>query len=109
MGKSHPVTDLRPWLAPATWLVLPFATGPALADALEPRTGSVRAVATALLWAGWTTGLVATLVPRTLSLTILRTLAPATLVATAWAALNGGDASISDVVALAGAALAVAA
>ena len=37
MGKSRPVTDVRPWPARATWLVLPFAAGPALADALEPR------------------------------------------------------------------------
>ena len=72
MGKSRPVTDLRPWPACATWLVLPFAAGPALADALEPRATGVRVVATVLLWAGWVIGLVAALVPRTVSLTLLR-------------------------------------
>lgn len=103
------MADLRPWPARATWLVLPFALGPALTDALASRSHDVRWTAAAILWAGWALTLVALLVPRTASLTALRTAAPVALVVAGWATWAGGAASIGDIVALGGAAVAVAA
>ena len=53
-----------------------------------------------LAYAAWGVGLAASLVPHPLSLTALRTLAPATLAAAIWATLAGGDPSAADVLAL---------
>jgi len=109
VGKSRLVSDLRPWPARATWLLLPFTAGPALADGLAGRSHDVRWTVALLLWVGWTLTLVALLVPRTISLTVLRVLAPTALVATGWAALTGGRLGFGDVLAVGSAALAVAA
>lgn len=69
------------------WVLTPFVVGPALAAALDPTSGPFRIVATALLWAGWAVGLGALLVPRTVTLTVVRVVLPAAAVAAAWAAL----------------------
>ncbi|MCU1353957.1 MAG: hypothetical protein JWM05_3166, partial [Acidimicrobiales bacterium] len=98
---------LGPWPIRVAWLVLPFTLGPAMADALAPRSAAVRVVASALLWLGWAVALGATLVPRSSSLTIVRVLAPAALAAAGWAALASGRPTVADVVALATTALAV--
>lgn len=47
------------------------------------------AVAALLAWSGWATVVVATLVPRTTSLTVYRVLAPLPVAATAWAFADG--------------------
>lgn len=73
------------------WLLLPFAAGPALATALDPTISSFRTVASVLLWAGWAVTLAVTLVPRTLSLTILRMIAPASVASALWAVVAIGD------------------
>lgn len=98
------MSPLHLWPLRVVWLVLPVLCGPSLSDALDGRSGSVRLVALALAYAAWGVGLVATLVPHPLSLTALRTLAPATLAAAVWATLAGGDPAVSDVVALVAAA-----
>jgi hypothetical protein len=82
------------------WAALPFTVGPALADALEPSSTAVRAVASTVAWTIWAVVLVASLVPRTTSLTIVRIGAPAALAAAAWGAL-GESVDARDVVALA--------
>jgi len=65
------------WCARLSWVVLPVSAGAALGDALnEWSTGPAR-VATGLLWAAWTIGLVALLAPRPWGLTALRVIAPA--------------------------------
>jgi hypothetical protein len=81
-------TDVLPWLVRAIWVALPFAAGPALAAALDPRSAAVRATASAGLWLGWALGLVAVLVAHPLSLTVLRVLAPAGLASVGLAALG---------------------
>jgi hypothetical protein len=86
------------WAPALVWLTLPLVAGPAFADALDPRSTAVRLVATFGLWALWAAGLVAALVPSTASLTAIRILMPASLAATAWAALvapHGADAIYS--------------
>ncbi len=76
------------WLARTIWLLLPLAIGPAVAGAIDGRSGLVRAVTMALLWAGWGAVLVALLLPTSSTLTVVRATVPlATVVAVvAWCA-----------------------
>ncbi|MCU1453673.1 MAG: hypothetical protein JWN46_1819 [Acidimicrobiales bacterium] len=104
---STTVPDLGHWPARVVWLVLPFTAGPALAAALDPRSAPIRLTASTLLWVGWAVTLGATLVPRSVSLTVVRTLAPAALVAAIWATLARDHVSTAGVVAIATTALAL--
>ena len=83
------VAALLPWVVRASWAVLPFAAGPALAGALDPRSVPVRTVASAGLWAVWAAVLLATLVAHPLSLTALRAAAPAAVAAVVAAGVEG--------------------
>lgn len=95
-----------PWPARITWVLLPLALGPALGDALDGSTRSVALTGSVLAWAAWAAVLVAVLIPRTVSLTALRTIAPAALGAANWAAA-AGDRGVADLVAVTWAAIAV--
>lgn len=86
------------------WASLPFLGGSVLADALDARSGSVRAVAAALAWAAWTAGVLCTLVPCTVSLTGIRLVAPAALPVFAAATTAVDDAGLREAVTLATAA-----
>ncbi|MCD9623735.1 hypothetical protein [Rhabdothermincola salaria] len=77
----------RRWGLPLLWLTLPFLAGPSFADALDPRSRPIQVTASLGLWALWAVALVATLVPRTVSLTLVRITVPASVVAAGWAAL----------------------
>lgn len=95
MGKSPDVptlsaTTVVPWVLRAAWVLVPFTLGPALGGALAGRTGAVDAVATVMAWTGWTAVLVALLVPRGSSLTVVRVGVPGALVLAAWAVGLGG-------------------
>jgi hypothetical protein len=86
------------WATAVVWVVLPVVTGPSFGDALDGRSRSVQLTATVGLWLLWAVGLVASLVPSTVSLTAIRVLAPASVVAAGWAALvvpDGADATES--------------
>ncbi len=111
MSAPRPTPIPAVWVARALWLVLPLATGPALGAALDPRSAAVQAVGTVLAWAVWAAVLVALLVPRASSLTVVRLGAPAALVAAGWAAGPGSpdDDVARAVLAVAAAALALAA
>ena len=89
------VAKVLPWVLRVAWAVLPFTAGPALAEALDPRSGPVRTVASALLWAGWAVVLVATLVPRPVGLTALRAAAPAAVGAAVAAGLEGALSAVA--------------
>lgn len=82
---------LRRWALAVVWLTLPFTAGPALADALDPRSRPVQVVASVGLWVLWAATLAAALVPRTVSLTVVRIVAPASVLAALWAAVVSGD------------------
>ncbi len=62
-------------------MALPFTVGPALADALDGTSVPVRTVASLGLWLGWAVGTAAVVVPHPVSLTVVRVLAPAVVVA----------------------------
>mgnify|MGYP006284124461 CR=1 FL=1 len=79
------------WATAAIWLVTPFVAGPCLADALDPRSALFQHTATIGLWSFWALGLLAALVPSTVSLTVLRVIAPASLPVTIWAVLASTD------------------
>jgi hypothetical protein len=98
---------LIPWVARAVWALLPFVAGPAFATALDGREATVRTAASILLWGVWAATLCASLVFHPLSLTLVRLVAPAAVVASGWATLQDG-ASGEGLLALAASALAVA-
>ena len=85
-----PLHRLFPWILRFWWAALPFTCGPALADALEPASAPVRTLASIALWAGWASGLAATVVLHPVSLTAIRVLAPAATAATIAAAVGDG-------------------
>jgi hypothetical protein len=77
------------WTARVAWIVLPFTTGAAFGDVIEPWARAPGIVAAALLWTAWFAGLVALLAPRPWGFTTLRVVAPASLalsVISAWSA-----------------------
>lgn len=82
------------WAPAIVWLSLPLTAGTSFAHALEHRSSAVTFTATVGLWLLWVVGLIATLAPSSVSLTTIRILMPASLVAAVWAALavpNGAD------------------
>ncbi len=107
VGKSRPVTDARTpspdrstrttlgwrWAPTVVWITFPFTVAPAIGDALTGRSRPVQLVVEIALWLFWTLALGASLHASTVSLTVLRSIVPASVVATAWAALASGDGS----------------
>jgi hypothetical protein len=89
MPRSLPLA--APWPFRALWLLLPVLAGPAVADALADRTRAVQVVASALAWAAWGLVLVASLVPRSVTLTIVRSLAPGAVLLAAWSAFASDE------------------
>ena len=77
---------LHPWIVRATWAVLPFATGPAFAAALDDRSAAVRTAGTVTLWGLWGVALCASLVLHPVALTVLRCAVPAAVAAAVWTA-----------------------
>lgn len=75
----------------ALWLLLPLLAGPVCAASLDDTSRPIQVVASLGLWVGWALGLLATLVPRTLTLTALRLLASAAVVAVVWAVIDAGS------------------
>ena len=75
------------WATAIIWLTLPLLAGPVFANALDPRSPVFQHTTTIGLWAFWAVGLVAALVPSTVSLTAIRILTPASLAASGWAVL----------------------
>lgn len=81
---------LGTWPIRAVWLLLPLIVGPVLGDALDDASRPVQVLASAGLWGLWAGTLLATLVPRTLGLTVVRIAAPAALAAITLAVASGG-------------------
>ena len=77
------------WAVRPGWLGLAFTCGPPLATALDGGGGLIPAVGAIVLWTAWAAGLVASLLPSPLSLTLLRMGAPAAMAAVGAAAVAG--------------------
>ena len=75
------------WAPALVWLSLPLTAGTSFAHALDSRSIAVTLTAAIGLWSLWLVGLVAALVPSSVSLTIIRVLMPASVAAAAWSAL----------------------
>lgn len=71
------------------WLGLPLMVGGPVDGAIDEASAAVRWVVGIGLWALWTVGLVAVLVPRPVTLTVLRVLAPTAVPVAVWASLAG--------------------
>lgn len=95
------LTDVLPWAPAVAWATLPFTAGPALAAALEPTASTFATTASVGLWALWAVGLISAVVPRPATLTAIRTLFPASVVAALWAAVATPDAGGREALALA--------
>lgn len=96
MSTHSPRSDIWQSLWPlrVVWLALPFVLGPALSDALYDR-GAITPVASWMAWVGWAVVLVACLVPRSVSLTVVRMIAPGSLPLAVWAAVASDDAAMA--------------
>jgi hypothetical protein len=98
--RNHPVT----WSLRVLWLTLPFTLGDALGDALAAHSTPVSRLVTIAGWICWAVVLVASLIPRPLTLTILRFAMPAALPLAAWVCVDG-DVGATAVIGLVTAAL----
>lgn len=85
------------WPLRAIWLLVPVLVGPALAAALDDRSRPVQVLGSALAWSLWAAALLATLVPRTATLTVVRIVVPGAAAVAGWAAVVTGDATTSAV------------
>lgn len=90
--RPHPpIERTLLWIARAAWALLPLGAGPALGHALADTSRPVQLTATCGVWLVWGVGLVASLVPTTVSLTAWRLLAPGPAVAVAVALVHRTD------------------
>ncbi len=116
--SACPAADLRPmpasssplvrWGVTAAWVLLGGAMVVASRSALEGRSDVAAVVVGVVLWSMWGVGLVAVLVPSTVSLTALRMMTPMSIVAgVASMAFGGSVAVCTAAVAVAGAATVV--
>jgi len=82
------VSWIRDWGLALLWALLPLLSGPTFGDALDPRSSVFRSATTIGLWGVWAVTLVALLIPRTTTLTMVRVVIPASVVAAMWAAFS---------------------
>jgi hypothetical protein len=100
------------WIFRLSWALLALSVAPAIGEALAHRSRPVCLVGTIGAWTAWGVVLMVSLVPTTVSLTVLRCLAPASVVASAVAwgagasdragALGVATAALASVVAFTG-------
>jgi hypothetical protein len=90
------------------WAVLPLTAGAAFATSLDPCTPTFRTAVSIALWAIWALTLVVMLVPRTTSLTLVRIVVPASVVASLWSTFATASPDWEDGIAVATTALAAA-
>lgn len=96
------------WALRIVWVTLPITAGPAASAALRGWSDAPEVVAEVLLWFAWAVGLLAVVAPRPLSLTAVRVVAPALLVAALAAASGGEPSTFAAIGALVATAVAVA-
>ena len=82
------------WLTRVLWFTLPLTLGDLVAAGLDGRTDAVRVAGTAMWWAVWFVGLLATMVLSIRTLVLLRVLAPVPLLAAIVAATEGAPSAL---------------
>jgi hypothetical protein len=102
------IEGLGAWPSRALWLVLAVISTSTFDAALSGRATPIVLVAATLLGLGWAAGAVALLVPRSTSLTAIRVVVPAAMLAVVWAVAVGDGVGAIDVVTAIVAALATA-
>ena len=85
------VTNVELWIFRVLWLAMPFIAGPLFEAALEDTSRSFELGVGILLWIAWGALLVAAMVPRSQTLTALRIVPFAAVLATIWAAIDAGS------------------
>lgn len=95
------VTRLGLWPLRLLWLVLPLAVGRGVMLAVEGNSSNVQTTVEIGLWAAWFIGLVATLAPSTVTLTVLRIVAPGAVAAPLLAVLLADQRPPSTLIAVA--------
>lgn len=93
-SKSSPVRSRAHsvvWAARVVWILLAVIGGSALGQALDDHSRPVQLTGTALAWSAWAAIALALVVPSTLSLTVVRAVAPASVVVAVTAAFAGAD------------------
>lgn len=93
-------TDLELWLFRGLWLILPFTVGSIIGDALVDSSDVARNIIIAAAWIIWAVNMVAIMVPRTQTLTLIRIVVPMVIPAAIWAALESPDIELATIVAL---------
>ena len=88
------------WAARGLWALLPVLVGPSFATGLDSRSAPVQVVCAVGLWCGWAVVLGAMFAPTTVTLTVVRIVAPASVVAALVLAGPGGF-EVEDGIALA--------
>jgi hypothetical protein len=105
VSKSQQVHTVRSWIADwafaVLWALLPIVSGPAFAEALAPRQPLFRTSVGAGLWVLWAVVLLSALIPRSITLTLVRISAPAAVLAAGWAAVATATPDWRDALALA--------
>jgi hypothetical protein len=98
--RNHPVT----WSVRVLWLTLPFTLGDALGNALVRHSTSTSRLVTIAGWICWAVVLVASLIPRPATLTLVRVAMPAALPLAVWVCVDA-DVGATAVIGLATAAI----
>lgn len=85
------------WPLRMLWLALPLLTGPGFSAMLDERSSAVATVSEIGLWVMWFAGLVSLLAPSTVSLTVLRFVAPSLAASALYGTIALGDWTASTV------------
>jgi hypothetical protein len=82
---------ILPWALRAAVIVLAFTVGPQVSRWLDDSSSGAQTTAAAIFWTAWGLSVLASLIPLPVTLTVLRVVSPAALVASTWAAIDNGD------------------
>jgi hypothetical protein len=85
------------WVLRVAWITLPITAGPAASASLASWSEAPRVAGAVLLWLAWAMGLLATLAPRPIMLTALRVIAPAFVIASVLAGIDGEASTLAIV------------
>lgn len=86
-----PVPQLSLWLTRLAWLGVAIVGGRAVGEALDAHSRVVQVTGTAAAWVGWSLGVGALALTAVATLTLARTVIPASLIVAVWALADRAD------------------